>query len=87
MDAGVPGGFGQALAPDEDQASAGAQSAPTVLPHPWKATVTLPLSEAGPRYHREGGSLLPTRQTPPRIAAGAIRAKLRYRDTWPDRPG
>jgi hypothetical protein len=30
----------------EDQASAGAQSASTALLHPWKATVTLPLSRS-----------------------------------------
>jgi hypothetical protein len=31
---------------DEDQASAGARSAPTALLHPWKAAVTLPLSRS-----------------------------------------
>jgi hypothetical protein len=35
-----------ALATDEDEASAGAQSAPTALLHPWKAAVTLPLSRS-----------------------------------------
>jgi hypothetical protein len=35
-----------ALAVDEDEASAGAQSAPTALLHPWKAAVTLPLSRS-----------------------------------------
>jgi hypothetical protein len=35
-----------APAADEDQASAGARSAPTALLHPWKAAVPLPLSRS-----------------------------------------
>jgi hypothetical protein len=35
-----------APAADEDQASAGARSAPTARLHPWKAAVPLPLSRS-----------------------------------------
>jgi hypothetical protein len=45
-EASVSSRSSQAVAADEDQASAGAQSAPTALLHPWKAAVTLPLSRS-----------------------------------------
>jgi hypothetical protein len=37
---------GDAPAADEDHASAGAKSARTALPHPWKAAVKLSLSSS-----------------------------------------
>jgi hypothetical protein len=43
-----------APAADEDQASAGARSAPTALLHPWKAAVPLPLSRSMQRDSRVG---------------------------------
>ncbi len=43
---------------DEDQASAGAQSAPTALLHPWKAAVTLPRSRS---MQLSGGRVSPLR--------------------------
>ena len=46
VDASVSGGERETPAADEDHASAGAKSARTALPHPWKATVKLSLSSS-----------------------------------------
>jgi hypothetical protein len=48
---------------DDDQASAGAQSASTALLHPWKATATVPLSRSmrlsAPAIPSRGDGALP----------------------------
>jgi hypothetical protein len=46
VDATVWGDFHETPAADEDHASAGAKSARTALPHPWKAAVKLSLSSS-----------------------------------------
>jgi hypothetical protein len=46
LDASVSGGERETPAADEDHASAGAKSARTALPHPWKAAVKLSLSSS-----------------------------------------
>ena len=56
---------------DEDQASAGGQSASTALLHPWKAAVTLPLSPSMQLGHCNGHLAQP-RLAPPFVPPASV---------------
>jgi hypothetical protein len=72
----------EAFAADEDQASAGAQSAPTALLHAWKAAVTLLLSRSMRRGSADGPTTATTIENADRLADVLVGVSHAFAGSW-----